>query len=280
MRNNINKDKYIPNRWIFVICVSVLFIIISYLNKTKANMVDKEDKKTNSVYTEYLNEQNYKEDYFFSKSIKDKACVPKTETKKIITENKPYETPKSQVIKAISNNDYKQIFMEDVFLGDSITTGLYIYKLIDEKNVCAKVGINSIQLMNEVKSIKIKKPKNIYILCGINDLIGNKDGNKFSSNYNNLINRIISYFPESNIYIQSILPVYKGNKESGSSISNENVKKFNSMLKELADSKKLKYLDLYQIIDCSDKKNYQKDGIHLKPDFYNLWLKYLVDNTK
>lgn len=273
MKNHGITNRRLSNRAIFVTCIIILFILTSYLNNTKAKTVNKNYKN------EGLSEQ-YKDEGIFVKNIKNNDYELNKNEQKILITQTLNPLPKSEIKKITISNDYENIFKDDVFIGDSITTGLYIYKLINEKNVSAKVGIDTIQLANEIEKIKINKPNNIYILCGINDVIGNNDCEIFKANYNELIKVVKSKNLNTNIYVQSILPIYKGVDKSKPNLNNEYIRKFNIVLQNVAKEQNVKYIDITSLIDCNDNKLYQSDGIHLKPNFYYSWLAFLVEKTK
>lgn len=175
--------------------------------------------------------------------------------------------------------DYKEIFTNDLFLGDSITDSLSFYEIINESNVIAEFGFTARKSVSELDSIEKQNPENIFIMLGMNDMLNNENSDKFAEDYSNLINSIRERVPDTNIYIQSILPVDPKVREKKPVLTNENIDKFNKVLIKFAKEENINYVNLSSIIE-EDKDLLEPDGIHTKYDFYILWLNYLIENIK
>lgn len=175
--------------------------------------------------------------------------------------------------------DYKEIFTNDLFLGDSITDSLSFYEIIEEPNVIAELGFTTRKSLSELDKIGKQNPENIFIMLGMNDMLNNGESDKFVKDYSNLIKEIRERLPDTNIYIQSILPVDPKVKEKKPLLTNKNIDKFNEGLIKLAKDENINYINLSPIIE-EDKDLLEPDGIHTKYDFYILWLNYLIENIK
>lgn len=175
--------------------------------------------------------------------------------------------------------DYKEIFKNDLFLGDSITDSLSFYEIIEEPNVIAELGFTTRKSLSELDKIGKQNPENIFIMLGMNDMLNNGESDKFVKDYSNLIKEIRERLPDTNIYIQSILPVHPKVKEKKPLLTNENIGNFNKALIKFAKDENINYINLSPIIE-EDKELLEPDGIHAKPDFYILWLNYLIENIK
>ena len=177
------------------------------------------------------------------------------------------------------SNDYKEVFKEDLFLGDSITDSLSFYEFIDESNVIAKFGLTAKGAKDEVQNIVKINPENIFIMFGMNDIINNDDSNGFADDYAKLIHSIKEKLPNTKIYIQSILPVDSKAKDKKSALTNENIDKFNEALINMTEDENIEYLNIRAILE-DNRDLLEPDGIHVKYEFYKLWLNYLIENTK
>lgn len=177
------------------------------------------------------------------------------------------------------SNDYKEVFKEDLFFGDSITDSLSFYEFIDESNVVAKFGLTAKGAKDEVQNIVKINPKSIFIMFGMNDILTDEDSNQFADDYAELIHIIKEKLPNTKIYVQSILSVDPKVKDKKPLLTNENIDNFNQALKGMAKNEKVEYLNIRTILE-ENKDLLEPDGIHVKYKFYKLWLDYLIENIK
>lgn len=133
------------------------------------------------------------------------------------------------------------------------------------------------------ESIPLTGAKKIYMMLGINDIaVYGLEG--AVENYKLLMNRILEAVPDTQFYIQSATPIVEG-AETGS-LTNENLEKYNLLLKEMCEERELRFVDVasvmkdengYLIRDyCSDPDGM---GIHLMDDACKLWLGYLLEDS-
>lgn len=228
------------------------------------------DKKTDNPVEDVKNPNNEDGIPLEKGSPKDEKKVDKVE------ESVPQ-------IKAEDNSskpsEYKETFKDDLFLGDSITDSISFYDFLDESHVVAKLGLTSKEAKKQIEDIVKTQPKNIYIMFGMNDILTGESSKEFIKDYRELIQAIKIKLPDSNIYIQSILPVASKVKNKKPLLTNENVDDFNQALMDMAKDDNLQYLNIRSILD-SDMDLLEPDGIHVKYKFYELWLDYLIENTK
>lgn len=123
------------------------------------------------------------------------------------------------------------------------------------------------------KQIASVKPKKIFLMAGFNDLRDPRVTiEKFRESYKQLLDSIRLSNPNSNIYLESILPV---NHQMNSKLyPTERIMEANSVIKELATQYSLVYIDLFSLY--ADKNNelpadLTTDGVHLKPESYRIW---------
>lgn len=168
-----------------------------------------------------------------------------------------------------------------VFIGDSLTAGENFQEYFKSFKVL-NLGLpgDSIKGVAE-RSYLIKKfsPKYIFIECGVNSFTSVPIEN-MKEQYKNLCLSLKSENSNSKIFIQSIFPI-SSYKEQGN-LTNKNIVKFNSFLKELSKSYGFTYVDLYSVYEKNNEMNevYTKDGIHLNNDSKKLWLDYISSYTK
>ncbi|MDD7761393.1 MAG: GDSL-type esterase/lipase family protein [Ezakiella sp.] len=174
--------------------------------------------------------------------------------------------------------NFKDVFKDCLFIGDSLTSGLYYYKYLDKANVMADLGFNVKKIRtNKLEDIKAAAPKRIFIMLGTNDLVHAKDSDKFIKSYEGLIEDLNRILPKTKLYITSILPVDSRVKEATDKINNELISSTNDRLNKLAKDKKISFIDLRPYI-AAHTDFYAKDGIHINRHFYKYWLKFIEVN--
>ncbi len=168
---------------------------------------------------------------------------------------------------------------EIIFVGDSITEGSFFDEIFLGDRVINR-GIDSDTtdgILNRVDEIVESNPAKIFIMIGIND-IGNRIPNdQIINNYQKFINTIKQESPETEIYLQSVLPcnydVMTDNSRNQSRTA-ENIENLNSEIKVLAEQNDCTYIDLYSgMLDDKNQlpESYTIDGVHLTHEGYNVW---------
>lgn len=185
----------------------------------------------------------------------------------------------SNPVYTIETSQYKDLANPNiVFLGDSLTHYGNWSELLD-KNIANRgiVGDDTTQVLSRVNSIFTIKPKKIFIMLGTNDLDGKKPIDIIVNNYTNLINKIKNKAPNSNLYIESVLPVDANLCLKTYGIpyytKNNEIVNLNSKLKTLASKEKINYIDVYSAFAKNGEINdkYTVDGVHLNGQGYKIW---------
>jgi hypothetical protein len=179
-----------------------------------------------------------------------------------------------------SNIDFKSVFKNDAFMGDSMTEGLSFYEFLDEANVFGKKGIDIVTAQNQVDRLDRLKPKNIYLLYGNNDMDNTRPSKWFIDKYAELIHKIKRKFPNANVYVQSIMPVQHKVEEREHIVTNDYIKECNHGLMKLAKQENVNYLNIASLINENNQNLYEEDGEHFKAEFYPIWLKYVRESSK
>lgn len=263
-----------------LLCIFLFVGVLLFLDYTNFN------KKALARGEEISNSENLDKDV--EKMILAKAKSVVTEQKRAalnIKKNKIIELKRAETLEKGPNydvdpndgTDFKAVFSNSVFIGDSISNGLSYYKHLHPGNVFAKLGQNIKKSIQKIPEIKKKNPANIFIMLGMNDSVYTKDVQKFKKSYAELIEKLQADLPNARIYIESVLPVDPNNKKATDRISNDKINTFNDALKEIATEKKLSYIDLRPYVK-SHPNFYEPDGIHLNRNFYKYWLKFIQAN--
>lgn len=183
----------------------------------------------------------------------------------------------------------KSYFDDAVFIGDSRTEGFmlsaglsnatfYSHKGITVNTVftepAIKMGNSKVSIMDALAKTDFSK---VYIMLGINET-GWVYSSLFIEKYAEIVDEIKKINPDAVIYVQQILPVSQKVSEEHRYIKNKRIRKYNTLLQEMAEEKEVYFVDVAKAVE--DEKGVLPedaavDGIHLKKDYCKKWLEYL-----
>lgn len=186
----------------------------------------------------------------------------------------------------------KDFFKDDLFIGDSISTGLFLYNKLDAKCVAAAVGYTPYKAYNSaidfydgssmtaLEYAGKMQPKRIFIMLGSNGMASTNDIEAMKESYSTLVDKLKSACPSAKIYLLSVTPVTADSSEAkAGNITNDIIKDFNSYIKGLAKDKGTGYLDIYsQLIDDTgyfSSEYAEVDGLHFLSRTYDVMLTYI-----
>lgn len=171
-------------------------------------------------------------------------------------------------------NSLKQLKLKAdiVFFGDSLTYYGDFASVFPDKVVC-NLGLRGDSLhgmISRVDQIKCMHPDVVFLMAGIND-VSRCSVNEFKGCYRELIQALFGLLPNTNIIVQSLLPV----NSSGYVIScdNQSIVACNNQIRDLAASFNIKFVDLFSEYEIKGElPDYMTvDGIHLRRECYNKW---------
>ena len=212
-----------------------------------------------------------------SKTDKKKDTEEKTDIKKLVTASKEAE------------EDY---YKDAVFIGDSRTQGLQINAGLTSPDFFAGRGLNVKNARTEkvvknaagkavtvIDALKDKQYKKVYICFGINEL-GWPYTNIFADEYQKTIDAIKKIQPNAEVVVQGILPVTEKKSKSDKIFNMKNVKKFNKVIKKMAEDNGETYVDNSPAV-ANDKgylpSDVTPDGIHMNREYCKRILAYIVN---
>lgn len=183
-------------------------------------------------------------------------------------------------------------FDDALFIGDSRTVGIKEYgKIKNATYFCdtgmsiyniysRKISVSGVGKVDIKKLLSTKKYGKIYIMLGINEIGNSLDTN--TKKFKDVIQYIRKTQPDAIIIIQANLHVTKQKSDAGETFSNKRIDKYNKKLSEIADNKKVFYLDANEIFDDGKgnmKKTYTGDNVHLYAKYYVNWTNYLKEHA-
>lgn len=296
-----NKKPQIPKAIVVIyvlmiivllgICAGVFIYLFNDLNGGES----KSPNSTSSVVIDFSSSTsavpspsesgtaNSSESVYFTSDSKSEPIIRSTDssTESSSTSNiiyTPTDTPSESFDRAF--------FADDLFIGDSIFTGLYLYDgYLDEKNVAAAVGYTPYGAMNKaidgkgmtaLEYAKQTQPKRIFIMLGSNAMSGG-DHSGLEESYRELVSRLMGACPDAEICCISITPTARNNDYPN--IDNSEVREVNKVIKSLCSELGLKYCDLYSLISDDDgyfREDYAEiDGMHFLGRTYAVLLSEL-----
>lgn len=220
------------------------------------------------------------------------ASAPESEPEQTTAPEQSAEEPagsQPEQSSGLSSDYNKEFFADDLFIGDSITTGLSAYGILSPGNVAASVGYTPYKAYNNEIALGdgstgtafdyavSMQPKRIFIMLGSN---GITEASAMEDSYRTLLDKLEKKCPDSTVYLISVTPVTSDSSAAANAgISNSMITSFNEYIKSLADEKGLTYIDLYSVL--SDDNGYflheyaENDGLHFKGATYKVMLSYI-----
>lgn len=166
-----------------------------------------------------------------------------------------------------------------VFIGNSITDMHFWPEVFKDKDGNYLPIVNrgnsggySTEQSNNLEAYLGKKPAKVFMMIGTNDIAtnGNNFGPEQLLNYiKSIVNRIHARYPETEIYLYSILPNNTSNRPV------DRVTGSNAVIKayvEATNANWLTYIDLYdKLAGIANNNDYSYDRLHPTAAAYRIW---------
>lgn len=162
-----------------------------------------------------------------------------------------------------------------VFVGNSITNMHEWWEAFGCRQDILNRGVSgcvSSETLENIGSVVAGKPAKVFLMVGTNDLgtKGLDDTQLILANVREIVARFKAESPETELFIESILPVAEGNSRSA-----EKIVELNALYKSLCEEEGLTYVDLWSSFVESGTTHinpaYTKDGLHPYPSGYKVW---------
>lgn len=211
--------------------------------------------------------------------------LTQTAASEIVTE---CSVPMAQTPVSAASSDYDSEFFEnDLFIGDSISTGYSLYGFLKDKNVFAKVGLNPSTVLTKTVStcygdigisdmLAYTNPKRVYIMLGSNGIQWLSVGSMLQST-DILVSLIEECCPDTEVMIVSVPPV---TPEYDSTVEDVDVmakiNEYNTSLSAYCTAKNMLFIDAGSVLKNSsgyfDYAYAESDGMHFKSSAYKTLL--------
>jgi lysophospholipase L1-like esterase len=165
-----------------------------------------------------------------------------------------------------------------VFVGDSITEGGLWSEWLPGVDVINRgISGNTTQdILDRMPHIVSVRPDKLFLMIGVNDLNKRLGAAVALRNYTTLFDLIDAQLPNTEVYIQSVLPV----NAVWPLIDNTHIPILNAALTHHADERGYRYIDLHSVFADAEgalKPDLSNDGIHLLAPGYRLWRSQIIE---
>lgn len=168
-----------------------------------------------------------------------------------------------------------------VLAGDSLTLW-FPQDLLPTYYNWLNQGISGETTSGLAKRLKLfdqAKPKAIFVMVGINDLLRGKSDQEVLEAQEDVITQLKRSHPKAKIVIQGLLPRAKesittANATQVEALSNDRIFQFNRRLAALADQTGAEFLDLQPLFSDNEgflRSELTTDGLHLSTQGYLVW---------
>lgn len=236
-------------------------------------------------------------------SAPPKPVIEEKTTEHIIIPKIPSSKPPSEYITYTLEGIHDEVLLAETpdageeyvdntcYIGDSITLGLKVFKILPAERVFSEGSIDPyaaghnkmVTLPDGTKvtapqAVGYYKPQRVVITLGTNAVSWISESAFFHS-YGQLIDDIRAESPETVVIIQSIPPVTEEYESHAIKLTNKTINKFNLILLDLAAEKSAYFLNTASVLKNERgyfNEIYQSgDGLHHNQASYAIWLNYL-----
>lgn len=278
-RRSPNKkgSKYKPPKetiWIYAAVAVVILMIVTVVFIISLNS----GKDTESGTTD--NDSSSSSAYLIGKNSSDSSGDSSD-----MSDSSGSSASKPDPIVVPADYVYKYYY-DDLFIGDSIFTGLNGYGILSTDNVAAEIGFTPsgahYNTLSDYEGTAVDyagyiKPKHINIMLGSNCLGSDASIPNFIKDYKDLISALKEITPNSKICVISVPPITKDSSTAKSAgITKKMIDDANKQLNKMCAEINVSYFDLNTHL--SDDEGYFKeeyaefDGLHFKIKTYNVLL--------
>lgn len=173
-----------------------------------------------------------------------------------------------------------------VFLGNSLTYGGKWNELFGIENAVNRgiVGNTAADIDARLAEVTAGKPRKIFLMCGVNDVSHDLTADSVARAVIGLVDRIRRETPETELYLQSLLPINNSFGRYKRVIGKEQtIRDINALLEPMARERGVEWIMLYPYF-CDENQNLRKelttDGLHLVGAGYEIWREQLEPYVK
>ena len=168
--------------------------------------------------------------------------------------------------------EYRNRFMNTVFVGDSLTQAMLTYGFFDENHIKFKRSASISQLGEEIDAALAMLPDNLVFFTGLNDVsFYIADPYQYGEAYKAAIAHVRSKSPGTRVIVISLLP--PSDYLAAVNLNLARSPEFDAQLRRAAEETGIPYIDCHWMVR---QQLYLDDGIHFKDGFYTVLIRYLA----
>ncbi|MEO6039874.1 MAG: GDSL-type esterase/lipase family protein [Saprospiraceae bacterium] len=162
-----------------------------------------------------------------------------------------------------------------IFLGDSQTALCEWRELFDDSLPILNRGIVADHVAGvslRLEEILRHQPAKIFLLVGVNDLLFGKSVAEIALGYGELVKKLRSRSPSTQLVLESVLPINNRVKNVG--LQNAQIQALNTQIAQIARAHDLPFVDIYGPLTDSAGNlaaRFTEDGVHLNGAGYGVW---------
>lgn len=165
-------------------------------------------------------------------------------------------------------------FDDAVILGDSRGDDFQYNGFLPKSKILCDLGASCGKALDYLDTVASMAPKQIIFTYGMNDVDGNfSSADAFTAEYLKVINEFRAKLPDSEYYVNSIIPVTEHAIENDSNY--ENIPAYNEALKQMCAANDLVWIDCDDLLSGHEDL-YDTDGQHFLKDAYPLWGRRII----
>ena len=178
---------------------------------------------------------------------------------------------------------------EIIFLGNSITAEGKDWSTRLNNSIIRNRGIGGDTtdgVLARSGEIIDSNPTAVFLLIGINDLYNNTietpSENYIANNIINIAKKIKTSSVNTEVFIQTLLPISKKKSRKFYKLYNQSIKNINKIIIENQEKELYSVIDLYSIFVNNKgqlKNDLTYDGLHLNKKGYEVWSKFIKPIT-
>lgn len=164
-----------------------------------------------------------------------------------------------------------------VILGNSLTDNGRWEEMFNNPNIKNRgiIGDNVQGVSDRVDFVTKGHPRKIFLLIGVNDVSHHLTPDSIATAVEKLIVKIKNASPETELYLQSWLPINNDFKRYKNMIGKEEIiLQGNVFLEQVARRQGVKWINLFPLFadrECKLPRHLTNDGLHLNEEGYKIW---------
>lgn len=169
-----------------------------------------------------------------------------------------------------------------VLLGNSLTAQGNWSELLQEPKIRNRgiPGDQTAGVLRRLLAVSHLQPVQIFLMIGVNDLLF-RSPPEILENYRRLVDSIQMVMPDSELLLQSVLPV--NNEVRYTQVKNKDISVLNEGIEQLAQEYGLSWIDIRPAVSDEAgrlRADFTQDGVHLNGPAYMKWAEVLQPYIK